>query len=138
GMRSDFTLPICDNTIVDIRASAELIARHPKSVVAPAHLGARVILHADGSADGGVEFDIALRSVLESGVVAEDFHDSVDFSGSWSATGRRLTLADRTFDFATPDANTLILTVDDSVRVSNSDGSSSWEKVQVNLKLSRD
>lgn len=128
---------VCSENNIDVRVGSELLKRYPASVFVPHYLLGEMTLGTDGSATGRVEYEVFLRSALSSGITGAGREGSFDLSGSWSARGDTITIGGHDFLYATPDDSTLILSVSDSVKIQNNDGSKSWEPVQVNVKLAR-
>lgn len=127
----------CGFENVDVRASQTLLDRYAGSGVAIKYIAAVATLHEDGTAEGLVEYDVALRVPMGAGITGYAMKDSLDITGTWSAVGNRLTIGGYTFTYATPDPDHVILAVDDSVKVKNNDGTERWEPVQAFLKLVR-
>jgi len=127
----------CGFENVDVRASQTLLDRYPGSGVAIKYIAAVATLHEDGTAEGLVEYDVALRVPMGAGITGYAMSDSLDLEGTWSAVGNRLTIGEYTFTYATLDPDHVILAVEDSVKVKHNDGTESWEPVQAFLKLVR-
>lgn len=127
----------CGEENVDARASQVLLDRYAGSIMAINHIIALATLNADGTARGEIQYDAALRVPMASGISGYPVADTLDLTGNWSVEGNRITVAGYTFAFSVPDEKTLILTVDDSVKVKHNGGGESWEHVQAHLKLSR-
>jgi len=127
----------CGFENVDVRASQTLLDRYAGSGVAIKYIAAVATLHEDGTAEGLVEYDVALRVPMGAGITGYAMKDSLDLKGTWSADGNRLTIGKQTFTYATLDPDHVILTVADSVKVKHNNGTESWEPVQAFLKLVR-
>lgn len=127
----------CGPEVVDVRASQKLLDRYAGSLVAIKYFAGVATLRADGTGNGLLMYDVALRVPMAAGVAGYAVEDSLDLNGNWSVDGNRITVAGHTFTYATPAPDYAILSVDDSVKVKNNDGTESWERVQAHLKLER-
>ena len=130
-------VPTCSENTIDVRVGSELLSRFPASVIVPNYLLAEMTLGADGSATGNVEYETFLRSALSSGITGVGRKGSLDLDGSWSANGDTITIGGHDFLYTIPDSESLILSVSDSVKLENNDGTDSWQPVKVNVKLAR-
>lgn len=130
-------IPTCSENTIDVRVSPELLSRFATSVVVPNYLQATVTLLSNGTATGEVKYETYLRSALSSGITGVGRKGDLDLNGSWSAAGDTITIGGHDFLYSTPDDSSLVLSVSDSVKLENNDGSESWEPVKVNVKLTR-
>jgi hypothetical protein len=130
-------VPTCSENTIDVRVGSELLSRFPASVIVPNYLLAEMTLDADGSATGNVEYETFLRSALSSGITGVGRKGSLDLDGSWSVNGDTITIGGHDFLYTVPDSESLILSVSDSIKLENNDGTDSWQPVKVNVKLAR-
>lgn len=130
-------VPTCSENTVDVRVGPELLSRFPVSVVVPNYLFGHMTLDLDGSASGQVEYEAYLRSALSSGITGVGRKGSFDLDGTWSVSGDTITFGDYSFLYTIPDAESLILSISDSVQIEDNDGTKSWQPVQANVKLTR-
>lgn len=130
-------VPSCSEDDIDVRAGAELLSRYPATVVVPNYLLASVTLGGDGLATGQVEYETYLRSALASGITGVGREGSFELDGTWSVSGDTITIGDHRFAYTVPDAQSLILSISDSVQVENNDGTESWQPIQANVKMVR-
>lgn len=137
GVEVDEEIAVCDHGGLDIRAGAELLKRFPATLLAVKYIAAGVTLRSDGTAAGQVEYDVAVRAPLASGITGYALNDTHDFTGTWSASGDSIHVGGRSYRYATPDPETVILLIEDTVKLENNDGTKSREPVQIYLKLHR-
>jgi hypothetical protein len=130
-------LPLCDGEVIDVRAGRELLNRFPASVVVPLYLFGEVTLQSGGAATGSLAYGLGLRTALASNFTGLELEDELDLAGTWSASGATLTVGGQWFQYFTPDAQSLVIAVSDSVRIEDKGGADSWQPIRAYLKLKR-
>ena len=130
-----------ENEITDLVTGASVSCSPPGDPIqsrgAVKYIAAGVTLRSDGTAAGQVEYDVAVRVPLASGIAGYALNDTHDFTGTWSASGDSIHVGGRSYRYATPDPETVILLFEDTVELRNNAGTKSREPVQIYLKLHR-
>jgi len=137
GIEVDEEVIQCGHEVIDLRGSRTLLERYPGAVAVTALISANATLHADGTAEGSIQYDVALRVPMASGITGYALADSLDVTGQWSVDGDRITIGGYTFLYGTPDPDHFVLALSDSVKIKHNDGRETWEPVQAFLKLTR-